>query len=122
MLGSRSFWIGKSVVFGVSDPWEFSKECGDGPFQAEVIDAEEGALALRLSKPLRFRGIEVGVLVATPRHADEGFSLVVKGEDIPINLTPGDVKHWNEGETLDPFLAAAKWRSWHLVGGLGLEK
>lgn len=109
---------GRKVLFGVSDPWDFSTQYGSGPFQGEIRATRKEAWLVKLSAPLRYQNTEFSYLVVTARHDDKSLSEVSKTSAVPVNMTPIPLE---KSKTEDPdalFKSAADWRAWHLIGGL----
>ena len=115
-------FIGRQVVFGVSEPWDFSTEHGVGPFPALVKAASQDALLLELPALISYKGVRFDYLVATPRHVDKDLSQATDMVAIPANLTPVPAETIKGNEPLEFFKAATAWRQWHLVGGLQMAK
>ena len=113
-------FVGRRVIFGVSDPWDFGPEDGAGLWTASVKAASHDALLLKLTEPINYKGTSCDHLVATARHADKRLSQMSKIETIPVNLTPIPTNSVTEDKPEAFFHAAAAWRAWHLIGGLGI--
>ena len=103
------------VQFGVSDPWEFGEQNGQGPFSAAIEDSAGDLLLLRLDAPIVFEGLSVTHFVASPRHAHTGFSEIGRGRAVPANLTPVVPAPRTTRAAFDD---ARSWRGWHLIGGV----
>ncbi len=109
--------INRKVVIGVSDPWDFYTEHGDGPFLATVVAVSDEAILLRLLKQMTYGGVEFLHLVALPRHVGMGLTQMTNAVAVPVNLTPVPIS--TSGSEPDAYFnTAAAWRRWHLIGGL----
>jgi hypothetical protein len=78
--------VGRQVEVHVSDPWEFGTECGVGPFLAIVVDAEPGALLLRLQSPIEYRGRRFQTILARPRYAPVSAGPLLDSGQLAVNL------------------------------------
>ena len=69
--------VGDVLIFDVSDPWELAAQPGVPGRRARVVQercgasgADDDALLLELENPIRFRGLEYQMVVATARRAE----------------------------------------------------
>jgi len=113
--------IGSAVSFGVSDPWEFYEEHGDQNYSAIVKAASLGLLLLELTVPIQYKETVCKYFVATARHADKSLADITTSHAVPVNLTPAIIHNEAEANADNLFKAAASWRGWGLIGGLGLK-
>lgn len=114
-------FVGRRVIFGVSDPWDFGPKDGTGLWTASVKGTSHNALLLELTEPIKYKGISCNHLVATARHEDKQLSQMSEVESIPVNMTPIPTNSVKEDKPEAFFHAAVAWRGWHLIGGLGIK-
>jgi len=84
---SASLLVGKGVRIFVSDPWEFGTECGVGPFDAVITEAQTDALLLKLQVPIEYRGAHLQTVVARARHAHGTIDPLTSEGRLAANLT-----------------------------------
>lgn len=121
MKNSLMNLIGSKVTFGVSDPWDFYVEHGDKTYSAIVNAVASELLLLELTVPLQYKGVIFKYLVATARHADKSFADITTSHAVPVNLIPAILQEDADANADNLFKAAASWRGWDLIGGLGLK-
>ena len=90
-------FIGSTVSFGVSDPWEFYEEHGDQNYSAIVKAASGKLLLLELMVPIHHKGTVCKYFVAAARHADKSLADMTTSHAVPVNLTPAIIH--NEADT-----------------------
>jgi len=126
-MNIRGF-VGKSVIFHVSDPWDFGEKNGCGPFIASVVDTTESDILIHLNKPFNYQGLTIDHMVVTTRHVGEVFGDLTQSIAISVNFTPvSDHVKLQEHEAVErgythgsPFHVAASWRGWGLTGDMRL--
>ena len=109
---ARTALLGRIVELVVTDPWEFGTQHGTGPFRGRVIGVADTALAIRLEKSITFAGVTFDTVVALPRLAGASFAQLLEGRKVGSNATPV------RASDVDPFVAAEKWRAWHLIASV----
>lgn len=84
--------IGHRLSFDVSDPWELTAQPGKPGRRATVVgerrgsDGEGEALLLELEKPIRYRGSEYAVVVATARQPESLIDPLLDGRSREASL------------------------------------
>lgn len=120
-------FVGKSVEFGVSDPWDFGEKYGAGPFKATIEAVAKNEVLLSLPILMEYGGLKFDKLVATARNSEHRLEDLAKGDTVQINLTPvsndivfqpDEIARNREITPGSPFHAAASWRGWSFVGGM----
>lgn len=114
-------FVGLNVVFGVSDPWDFSTIYGDREFSASVLAVLQSNLLLELAEPLRYKGVEFKYVTASARHEDKCLSEISTSHAVPVNFTPAIIQEKEDVDANELFKAATAWRGWGLIGGLKLQ-
>ncbi len=85
---------GTVLEIEVSDPWEFGKVHGTGPFSAvflrtfssKAYTVAELGIA-QLLEPLEFDGMVYEYLLLQPRHLESSLEQMEKEHEVPCNLS-----------------------------------
>lgn len=114
--------IGRELTLDVSDPWELTAQPEVPGLRATVLnerlgapDGEGESLLLELASPIRYRGIEYTVVVATARQAEPLIDSLLEGQaceasvyGIPPTNPPDDplrVDWWRGGLAMNVVMA-----------------
>ena len=75
-----------SVEIWISDPWEWQTELGPGPHGAQIVEEGDGGTLLRLAVPVSFKNRRIEFLIAQPRHRNQGWDELARGQTVPTNF------------------------------------